>query len=257
MAWSSGYIISFAAGVCVVCSLGVASASMGLRSFQEANELNAFQKKVLGAVGLPEASEDGERPKMNKEAVDAMFSQRLKLIVVDLEGNETLADQDREGKLAAISDARAAVKGTGEPPALSPVYVRVSEDGATEEAYALEMNGTGLWGPLSGYLALTPDGKTVKNVAFDAPKETPGLGAEIMKPKFQDQWAGKKLVENGKIVPISVVKGAAALACPGRSEHCVDGVSGATITGRGVDEMVKDAINENYASYLANLQKGG
>jgi Na+-transporting NADH:ubiquinone oxidoreductase subunit C len=256
MAWSNGYIISFAAGVCVVCSLGVASASMGLRPFQEANELNAFQKKVLAAVDLP-AKVDGRRPAMDKAEVDAMFSGRLKLIVVDANGAEALTDATREAKLAAVDEARAAAKGTGQAPALNPVYIRVSEDGSTNEAYALELNGKGLWGPISGYLALTPDGKTVKNVAFDAPKETPGLGAEIMTDKFQDQWIGKSITAGGKIVPIDVAKGSATLACPGRVDNCVDGVSGATITCRGVDEMVEVAIEKNYAKYLTNLQKGG
>ena len=119
------------------------------------------------------------------------------------------------------------------------------------------MTGKGLWGPITGYLALTPDGKTVKNVAFDAPAETPGLGAEIMKPSFQEQWIGKTIVRDGKTVPIEVVKGAAALACPGRTENCVDGVSGATITCRGVDDMVENAIDRDYAKYLTKIQKGG
>lgn len=254
MAWSTGYIFSFAAGICVVCSLGVAGASMGLRDLQQANERKAFQQKVLSAVGLPELAE-GETPKpMSAEEVDSMFTERLKLVVVDREGKESLTDKTDEEKLAAVEQARAEAKGTDEPPAYNPVYVR--KDGDATKAYALELKGKGLWGPISGYLALEPDGKTVMNVAFDAPKETPGLGAEIMNPPFLSRWPGKSISQNGQLRPISVVKGSAALACPGETEHCVDGVSGATITSRGVDSMVEKAIESEYAPYLKKIQAG-
>lgn len=255
MATSTGYIIAFAAGVCVVCSLGVAGASMGLKPLIDGNETKAFQTKVLGAVGLPEAGEDGERPVLDADQTQALFDERLKMILVDDKGIEVHSELDYDGKLAKVQEARAAVKGTSQAPAVNPVYLRV--DGKKVEAYALELKGKGLWGPISGYLALEPDGKTVMSSAFDAPKETPGLGAEIMTAKFQNQWEGKSIVgAGGKLVPIEVVK-SADLACKGRVEHCVDGVSGATITSRGVDDMVEDAVAENYSAYLKKIQAGG
>jgi Na+-transporting NADH:ubiquinone oxidoreductase subunit C len=256
MAFSTTYIVGFAAGVCVLCSIGIATASMGLRDLQLANERKALQEKVLSAVGLPEPGPDGRRPVMSAEEVDKLFTDRLKLIVVDLEGKEVLADKSDEEKRTAIAEARLKVKGTSEPPALSPVYLKMA--GQTVEAYTLEVQGKGLWGPISGYLALKPDAKTLMSVAFDAPKETPGLGGEIIKPLFQDQWKDKTIVSaDGALVPIDVVKGSAVLGCPGRVQHCVDGVSGATITARGVDEMVDQAISKNYASYLKRIQAGG
>ena len=253
MAYSTTYIVGFAAAVCIICSLGVAGAAMGLRDLQDANKQNAFQKKILEAVDLP-AEVDGRRPALKKEEVSDLFSKRIKLIVVDLQGNKQHDNLSNEEKLAKVAEARAAVKGTPQPPALSPVYLRV--DGEATEGYALEVVGKGLWGPISGFVALEPDATTVMNVSFDPHGETPGLGAEIAQPPFMGQWRGKKVAAGGEIKPIRVVKGSADLACPGRVEHCVDGVSGATITSRGVDAMVGKALTENYQAYLKNIQAG-
>jgi len=228
---------------------------MGLKPLIDANETKAFQTKVLGAVDLPAADDSGDRPAMDAKATQALFDERLKMILVDLKGEEVHGDLSYADKLVKVEEARASVKNTPEPPPLSPVYLRI-DDGKVV-AYALEMHGKGLWGPISGYLALKQDGKSVMNAAFDAPKETPGLGAEIMNDSFIEQWVGKSIVLNNQLEPISVVKGSAALACPGRENYCVDGVSGATITSRGVDIMVADAVAENYASYLKKIQAGG
>ena len=94
----------------------------------------------------------------------------------------------------------------------------------------------------------------VTGVTFFAPKETPGLGAEIQSNKFKDQWVGKKVVDSaGKGKTIHVVKGDADVLCPGETDWCVDGVSGATITSRGVDAMVAQSLNR-YDNYLVKLR---
>lgn len=242
MAFGNGYIVGFAAAVCVVCSLGVAGASMGLRPLQQVNEERAFQGKVLTALGLPD---DGSDPQ--GEEVNALYAERVKLIVVDESGQPV--DKTYDDVVAA----RAAAKGTGERPGLYPVYQRMDGDEAV--AYALEMQGKGLWGPIYGFLAVSPDAGTVQGVTFDAPKETPGLGAEIMKPAYQKMWEGKKLHNGAEFVPIDVTKGSAALACPDRTEFCVDGISGATITSRGVDAMIEDTV-DNYRPYLQQIRSG-
>ena len=254
MAFSTSYVFGFAAAVCVICSLGVAGAAMGLRDLQDANKLNAFQKKVLEAVDLP-AEVDGRRPKLGKPEVSELFSTRIKLILVDLEGNEVMPDAPNDEKVERVAAARSAARGTGKPPEVSPVYLRVQGDKV--EGYAVEMVGKGLWGPISGFLALEPDARTVMNVSFDPHGETPGLGAEIASPPFMKQWRGKSIAGASGLTPISVVKGSAELACAGRTQHCVDGVSGATITSRGVDEMVGRALTQNYQKYLSNIQTGG
>ena len=114
----------------------------------------------------------------------------------------------------------------------------------------------GLWGPISGYIAIDGKGETVQGVTFFAPKETPGLGAEIMADAFKDQWVGKKLVDGKESAPISVAKGKAADLYPDDVAHWVDGVSGATITCRGVTGMLETGV-AHYDSYLTNLRNGG
>jgi Na+-transporting NADH:ubiquinone oxidoreductase subunit C len=246
MAFGNGYTIGFAAVICVVCAIGVSSASISLRPLQDANRKRALQAKVLSALDIKDA--DGTA--FYGEAIDSTYLERVDLRIVDGEGMEQ-PDKTYED----VQEARQSVKGTDKLAGLYAVYLR--KDGEKIGAYAMELQGKGLWGPLSGYLALAPDGKTVIGATFDAPKETPGLGAEIMAAGFQDQWIGKMMADSsGALVPIDVVKGSAALACPGRIEHCVDGLSGATITGRGADKMIEDAIDQ-YGPYLKNVQSGG
>lgn len=245
MAFSNGYTLGFAAVVCVVCAVGVSSASMSLRPLQDANKTRALQAKVLSALDV---HGEGDQPLVGT-AIDEAYAARVELRVVDDKGE--VIDKSYDDVIAA----RAAVKGTANAPGLYPVYVR--KDGDKVGAYAIEMNGKGLWGPLSGYLAIEPDGQTVLGATFDAPKETPGLGAEIMSPPFQDAFHGKKIADKGgKTVPIDVAKGSAELVCPGRVEHCVDGVSGATITSRGTDAMIEDALLD-YEPWLAKIKSGG
>lgn len=253
MAYSTAYVVGFAGAVCLVCSLGVAGAAMGLRDLQDANKLIAFQEKVLEAVGLPEEV-DGKRTRLSKELVSTTFNERIRLILVDENGEEVMTEASDEQKVERLKQERSDARSVGGDATVHPVYLRV--EGDKIEAHAIELMGKGLWGPISGFIALKPDGATVMNVAFDPQKETPGLGAEIAQPAFMRQWRGKSIQSEGDLVAIQVVKGSAELACPGRVEHCVDGVSGATITSRGVDAMVEEAVKENYSSYLNKIQAG-
>ena len=242
MAFGKGYIIGFATAICVVASLGVSGASMGLKPFQDVNRARAQQEKVLRAVGL--AGGDNE---LSGQAITDTYNERIKVVVVDRSGAEvdkTLDEVEVENKAA---------KAAGKLPRWLVVYKRVDASGKAE-AYALALEGSGLWGPLYGYLSIQPDMATVGGATFDAPKETPGLGAEIMNAKFQDQWNGKSVRKGGELVPVRVVKGEAKTVCGSGVDHCVDGVSGATITSRGVDAMVQAAITD-YGPYLERLKK--
>jgi len=109
---------------------------------------------------------------------------------------------------------------------------------------AIRLDGKGLWGPIWGYAVLSEDGTTVKGVAFDHKSETPGLGAKITEESFMKSFEGKKLYnKDGKYVSVRVLK-------PGTSseiaaENRVDAISGATITSRGVDEMMQKLVISN------------
>jgi Na+-transporting NADH:ubiquinone oxidoreductase subunit C len=240
MAFGNAYVFGFATAICVVASLSVSSVHMGLKDLQDANARRDVQKNILLALGLPE--DGGE---LEGEAVDQLFDSRVKLQILDstgavVEGPEHDLDGDGSVGQGDADLARAAVKGTKAAPKLNSVYVRV--DGSAIAAIAIPVHGNGLWGPISGYIALDPGATKVVGTTFFAPKETPGLGAEITETKFEAQWLGKRIVDDGKARTVRVVKGKATNLCRDSLDFCVDGVSGATITSRGVDEMVASAL---------------
>jgi Na+-transporting NADH:ubiquinone oxidoreductase subunit C len=243
MAFSNGYIIAFATGVCLVCSLAVAGTSQVLKERQDVNKKRDFQKNVLMALELGTADD------LQGEKVDNLYAERVSVVVVDGEGGLV------EGKsISDVDAARKQVKGSDKPPELFAVYQRIDEGKASK--YAIPVFGIGLWGPISGFIAVGSDGNTVTGSTFAAPKETPGLGYEITAPAFTDQWTGKQFFDDGELKSISVVRGEVGLACPGTEVHCVQGVSGSTITSRGVDEMVAEAA-KFYEPYLRKIQSGG
>lgn len=246
MAFSNGYVFGFATVVCVVCSVALSGVSLSLRDRQELNRERDLHKNILGALGLPEDGGELDGPK-----IDELWEKRVqqRFITPDNKKAGKELDQDGDGDLdQADVDIARKNAGDGAPEVLS-VYVRM--DGDSVGAIAMPLNGKGLWGPISGYLALDPSASTVMGATFSAPKETPGLGAEIQEPKFVDQWTGKKLQKGSGPAPIRVVKGPSELLCPDNVDQCVDGVSGATITSRGVDEMVATAV-QHYDAYLKN-----
>jgi len=123
-----------------------------------------------------------------------------------------------------------------------PVYVS-EVDGATK--YIIPLRGSGLWGPIWGYVALNDDKNTVYGTFFSHQGETPGLGAEIATEQFQAPFAGKHIMQNGQLVSIAVVK-------PGKSvqgQDYVDGISGGTITSVAVENMLKDCL-QMYNAFL-------
>lgn len=128
-----------------------------------------------------------------------------------------------------------------------PVYVCSLGDNDTK--YILPLAGMGLWGPIWGYIAFDSDGDTIYGAFFDHQGETPGLGAEITKPDFTDQFIGKKMFHDGKFLPVTVVK---AGQKPAGDMDYVDGVSGGTITSKGVAAMLDDCLIP-YSAFLSEL----
>lgn len=128
-----------------------------------------------------------------------------------------------------------------------PVYVCTVADGSRK--YILPVYGAGLWGPIWGYVALDANGSTVYGAYFAHQGETPGLGAEIEKPAFSKQFEGKNLFKDGYFRPIAVVK---AGQQPLEGEDYVDGISGGTITSKGVGAMLANCLSP-YKKFLQNL----
>lgn len=118
-----------------------------------------------------------------------------------------------------------------------PVFVATLPDGAVK--YILPAYGAGLWGPIWGYVSLDSDKVTIYGAYFAHASETPGLGAEITKPAFTDQFEGKHLMHDGHFVPVSVIKKGQK---PAPGADYVDAVSGGTITSRGVAAMLDNSL---------------
>jgi Na+-transporting NADH:ubiquinone oxidoreductase subunit C len=163
--------------------------------------------------------------------------------VFDSEGNEM------EGVSASTLNLKEEAR---KPPSQQrlPVYI-YRKEGVTR--YIIPMQGAGLWGPIGAYLALEADLSMIGGVAFSHEKETPGLGAEIDTPMFEDRYKGKLIYsDDGALKPVGVLRGAGndTRGLP----HAVDGLTGATMTLNGVTQMFHAELSR-YAKVLAKLRE--
>lgn len=211
--------LAYAAVLCTVCGLLLTAASSGLQPIQERNIRIDRHRNILTAAGL--IPEDA---RASAADIEALYSQRIRMLRVDAVGRVRAATDPPEGAL--------------------PLYLVVEDDDRIE-AYIVPIDARGLWGPISAYLAFGNDGATVKGFTVNRHAETPGLGGEIEKKWFRDNWVGKKIVtRQGKFVSVGVAKGRAADIIPSdKREHYVDGISGATLTGRYLEAGIRDTLN--------------
>ena len=117
----------------------------------------------------------------------------------------------------------------------------------------LPVYGAGLWGPIWGYVAVNSDGSSIYGAYFAHQGETPGLGAEIEKPAFSDQFTGLNLFKEGAFKPVNVIKAGQA---PMNGEDYVDAISGGTITSKGVASMLDNCLS-GYKTFLESLTNKG
>ncbi len=131
-----------------------------------------------------------------------------------------------------------------------PLYVAEID---SEKFYIIELRGVGLWDAIWGYMSLKSDFNTINGVSFDHKGETAGLGAEITKDWFKDSFVNEKVFnENGDLVGITVLKGNNDPNNIDKDDHEVDAISGSTITGDGVTDMIIERLN-NYLPYVEKL----
>ena len=251
MQHSVGYTIGFAAAICLVCSLFVATSAVTLADRQAANKLLDLRKKVLTVAALMEPGRD-----YSAEEINELFEANLRPRVVDLETGQYVEDVD-----PATYDARKARK----DPALSKAapensakvrrianrgVVYLVQPGDEVEGIIIPVEGMGLWSTLYGYLALEPDTRAIKGLTFYEHGETPGLGGEVDNPRWKALWPGRLAFDDDWNPAIEVVKGRAGSA--DEDPYRVDGLSGATITSRGVTHLLRFWLAENgYGPYLA------
>lgn len=210
----------FALILCLVCSLLLTAASSGLRPWQERNALIDRHRNVLRAAGLLE--EGHSYPAAD---VERLYRERIRELQVDPVGR-ILERTDSPKEAAGL-----------------PIYL--SLEGEEILGYIVPIDSRGLWGPIQGYLALERDGATVKGFAVYQHAETPGLGGEIEKRWFRDNWVGKKIVtREGQFVSVGIAKGRAEEAVAKEKQmNYVDGISGATLTGKYLAAGIKDTLS--------------
>jgi Na+-transporting NADH:ubiquinone oxidoreductase subunit C len=212
--------IVYAAALCIVCSLLLTAASSGLQPFQERNVLLDRQRNILAAAGLIQ-----EERRLSAADIEALYTRHIRPLRVDPLGRIL---PSAEGAGSAL-----------------PFYLVVQE-GDRPEGYIVPIDAKGLWGPINAYLAFGSDGATVKGFTVYRHAETPGLGGEIEKKWFRDNWVGKKIVtRQGKFVSVGVAKGRVEEMVPlDKREHYVDGISGATLTGKYLAAGIRDTLNQ-------------
>lgn len=217
---SNVYTVVYASVMVLLVAIVLAFTSQSLRSFQKENEDNDKRQQILRSINVSVPASEAK----------AKYNELIKEAFLVNENGQKV-----EG------DAFTAT------PEQHPVYV-ANVDGKTK--YIMALSGAGLWGPLWGYLSVDSDGNTVYGTDFSHQGETPGLGAEIAKPAFSNEFKGKKLFVDGTFKSIAVVK-------PGKSaagQDYVDGISGGTITSQGVDHMLSSSLS-GYVKFLTSLNQ--
>lgn len=236
---SNGYIIAFSIGLTIVLGGLLTWASLSLKETQQVAVKLDTRKQILAAVM--------NTSDVDKKDLSKLYDGRIKAIVVDFEGNEV------SGIEAAKVDIRKEYKKAKEE-RVYPVYKYMDEKNPEKVAsYVMPLYGNGLWDNIWGYLAVNPAYTEIVGISFDHKGETPGLGARITEKEVQERYKGKKILsEAGEIVPVKMVKGEGN---SNLTDYQVDGMSGATITGEGVNAMLENYITY-YKSYFDKVNKG-
>ena len=263
----NAYTFGFAGAICLVCSIILAGAATMLKDKQVANVRHDIAVNIFGAVGYNVA----DLKKKPKQELFDLFEKEFQVLLLD--GKDQVAKPDfmRTELIALgfpedmINDlstgdlldrfskslnllARKSDKSLEEyDPGYKVIYVHAPE--GKKNAYVIPIKGNGLWDIIKGYVALDLDLNTIKGITFYEHKETPGLGARITEDWFKESYIGKKVFDkSGNLVSVKIAKGKAV---PG--PHAVDGISGATLTGNGINDFLKRDL-ARYEPVFKNLK---
>ncbi len=224
---SDAYTIIFTMIVAVILGLGLSATRDSLRERQLLNIELDIKKKILSVLGFEQIGDWTDKD------VQSMYDNNISEIIISSTGEE-------------VKENNASGQDT--------YKIYQSRDGNRVKGYAIPISGKGLWGTMFGYFAIEPDAETVKGITFYKHKETPGLGGEVDKDWFKNNFIGKKLIDvSGNLVSIEVVKGYVSNSDPD-ADHKVDGISGATITGKGVTTFLKADLKK-YDPYFSKIRK--
>ncbi len=233
---SNTYTIIYSAVLVMLVAAGLAILSIALKGPQQANIRTEKMQNILASFGKGEVPKGEDKNSyIEKEYAKYIIDTYTVGVNGEKVQGENAFDVDMKIQLSLPAEQRTL-----------PVF-EVNDGGKT--IYVLPLRGTGLWGPIWGYIAIDSDGSTVVGSVFAHSGETPGLGAEIATPTFSDQFINKQIFEGDNFVSIAVIKpGSTAI-----TSHNVDGISGGTLTSQGVNDMLRD----NLTDYKAFLIKNG
>jgi len=229
---SNSYTFGFAAAMVLVVASVLAFTASSLKDLQSENVRKEKMQNILSTIGI----------ETNREGAEKLFNDYV---------TEQLAlrnDGTVDEAVDAFSDIKLAIEIKKDAESQRfPLYV-ASVDEATY--YIVPLRGSGLWDAIWGYIALDEDRNTIKGAVFDHKGETAGLGAEITQQWFMDRFVGEKIFDtSGDLVGISVSKTNNDPNDTDKDDHEVDAISGATITGDGVSDMIIERL-QHYLPYL-------
>jgi len=228
------YVFFFAAAVTITCSILLAAAANLLKDRQQENIAFDIQKNILASAEL------GSAEMIRQEVLD-LYDKYIRSKVVNLQGEE-------------VSDKTVDQIDPKKDLDLLPLYY--AEENGEISAYIIPISGKGLWSTIYGYLALENDLNTIMGITFYKHGETPGLGGEIEKDWFKNNFKGKKIYSpDGELVSITVIKGKVEELIPAEEAyHYVDGISGSTLTGNGLNNFLKNDL-QTYKPYFDKLKE--
>lgn len=256
-------IITVAVSLCLVAAIGVSSIAVSLKPTRQANKELDRAKNILIAAGL------FEKGKTQDSEVDELFDQ-FEIRLVDLREGKLLTQSEAEalGINPRTFDQRKASKDPDQSRDLdtSEDLASISRQADYSVAYLLKsgehldrivlpIHGYGLWSTLYGFIALDGDLNTVAGITFYEHQETAGLGGEVDNPVWKASWEGKEIYGDGGKVVLTVIKGSVdpANAAAG---HQIDGLSGASLTSRGVQNLVQFWMGEQGFGPVLEKLKG-
>jgi Na+-transporting NADH:ubiquinone oxidoreductase subunit C len=252
--------IGFVFLVCLVCAALVSIAASSLKPLQQANKLLDKQTKILEASGLLAMALEAENIKASgsePKSIVATFEKYVEAKMIDLdsgtiiEGNTDIFDERSDSRnLAKSSKPKNDIAGINRRANSAVVYLVSNEQGQLD-TIVLPIVGLGLWDLMYGYVGLANDLNTVKSVVYSDHKETPGLGAEVLNPRWKALWPGKKMFDDNNNIAIKIVKGGAKKG----DVHGVDALSGATLTSNGVQHTLHFWLgDEGYGPFITKFR---
>jgi len=237
--------------LCLVCSVLVSTSAVMFKPLQLANKEADIKKNILAVTGLLDESSD----------ITALF-ERFEVKVIDLEtGKYSDTDPTSYDQRKASRDPEQSIKlsaeqniaNIGRRAKLAKVYL-LKENNSLKQV-VLPVHGYGLWSTLYGFVSLEADFNTIGGLQFYSHAETPGLGGEVDNPKWRKQWQGKKAFNDSGELKIEVIRGYVDFKVAG-AEHQVDGLSGATLTSRGVSNLVNFWLGDDgFGPYLKKMSE--